>query len=232
MTVKLLTAAFLLLSTPASGAAMVAQEPDAARPVPVARWDATVAEARRRRLEALRVYARCLVQYRGRQSEELLAAAPGSAAASEVVPRLVQNGYCIQRGRLRLRQHELRGALAEAFCHRGAVRRALRPVQAFEASFEAFRAAFAAAAPPKSAAAAEEAERLLRARWVALCVVRRAPEGVRALLDANLASATELQRLLALSDDVTACATGGAPLAVDRNDMRQLLAEALYTSGQ
>jgi hypothetical protein len=205
----------------------------AAQPVPIARWESTVGEAQRRQLEARRTYAHCLVQHRRRIAEEMLAAVPDSPAMWAVVPRLVQNGYCFHQRHLRSRPHELRGALAEALYERGATGGELRPIQPFERSFEAFRETYFVNPPrERSPDAQAAAEQILRARWVALCLVRREPDGARALLGSDLASPVELQSLLALSESITSCGAGGPPLAVNRNEMRQLVAEALYTLRQ
>jgi hypothetical protein len=221
MSMKRIAAALLLVT--AGGAQ--AQE----RPVPIARWEATIAPAEARRIRELRIYARCLVQHRNVRAEAYLETRPGSAEAQAEQPRLTGQGNCLWRnavfhydyialGAVRSYDYELRGLLAEFVYHRGAMRRALRERQPWEASYVAFRAA----------QGGDEAYAVSMARWIALCVARADPDGVRALLDSEAASPRELQRLLALTAPIMRCGAGGPPLRVGRFGMRAVLAEALY----
>jgi hypothetical protein len=198
------------------------------RPVPVARWEATLAPAEARRVHSLRTYARCLVQYRNIRAQAYLATRPGSPEAEAEGPRLMSQGNCLwedavngydyfQLGSVRGYDYELRGMLAEFMGRRGSMRGALREPGPEEASWIAFRAAWGGGDYAVSVA-----------RWVALCVVRADLEGVRALLDSEAGSPRELERLVALGGPITRCASGGPPLQVGRTGMRAVLAEALY----
>lgn len=215
-------AAALLLMT---GAQAQAQE----RPVPIARWEATIAPAEARRIRELRTYARCLVQYRNIRAEAYLETRPGSPEAEAERPRLTGQGNClwrnaimhhdyIQLGSVRGYDYELRGMLAEFIRRRGAMRGPLRAPGPEEGSWIAFRAAWGGG----------DGYAVAVARWVALCVVRADPDGVRALLDSEAASPRELERLLALNAPIMRCGAGGPPLEVGRTGMRAVLAEALY----
>jgi hypothetical protein len=208
------TAPALLLPILLTAASVGAQP----RPVPVARWEATVPRAQVRRIRALREYARCLVQYRNVRAEGYLATRPESPEAEAERPRLVAQGNCIWRPSLSIYDFELRGLLSEFVYRRGSMGGPLRARQPFEGSYLAYRAALGGG----------DSYGTSTARWVALCVVRADPGGVRALLDSDPASPRELERMLALTGPIMRCGEGGPPLTLGRFGMRAVLAEALY----
>jgi hypothetical protein len=173
---------------------------------------------------AVRTYGHCLVKYRRQRAVNLLAEIPWSPAARQIANDMRERGYCSGRKNARMREWEIRGALAE-----GLLDSAYGAIPADPLANVAEPNDFAA----KIRAAAAEPldsgdEKTVKWRWTARCAVRMEPVLAEALFKTTPGSDKEAGIFQKLQGPLKTCIPAGGT-SIAAAGMRLLLAEALLS---
>jgi hypothetical protein len=161
-------------------------------------------------------YARCAYELDKRGAEKLMDMIPGTRAYSQMAKRVADN-RCMAVGDIKFQHSSLQGAL---YAYR------------YKAEFGA-RAPALNADPVDYAKLATSAEAPWAARYVAYrklaqCVVRADPIASRALVMGPVGGAAEAGAVQAISASLGGCLEKGATLALTKDRLTGIVAEALY----
>lgn len=188
----------------------------AAKPAPrIPDWKQSHFEEANPGVRSAYILAVCTRNHRRQAAEALLATSPGSPEEAALLPQAVPSGWTecpIRRGRTTIRSEIfMRGAVAEAI-YNGDRTRPRSGALPFDESF------------PESG----HGNRLMVARWVARCSVRRDPRGAHAILQFSAGAVSERRAMRALGPTFTACLPSGESLQISRLKFRAMIAEELY----
>jgi hypothetical protein len=161
-------------------------------------------------------YAKCAYELDKRGAEKLMDMIPGTSAYAQMAKRVAAN-QCMAVGDIKFQHSSLQGAL---YAHR-------------------YRAEFGSRVPTlntepidyaKLAASAEApwAARYVAYRKLAQCVVRADPIAARALVMGPVGGAAEAGAVQAISASLGSCLEKGATLALTKDRLVGIVAEALY----
>ena len=171
--------------------------------------------------------AQCLAARWPGRAQAILATLPDSPPQRAAVTSLLADGgQCVFWGRVKLKVHRLRGALAEALLRQGHVLPQGAPWLVGNETSGTFGRALLAA---YSGRALDQEERSdLLGRRVAYCTVQKDAALVEDLLRKPPSSRQEPSALGRLDPTLSACLPAGLPLNIGLSSMRAYLAEALY----
>jgi hypothetical protein len=185
-------------------------------PPPVPDWQQSHFEEGNPAVRSVYIIAVCARNHRRQAAEALLATTPDSPEEAARVREAVPSGLTdcpIRSERVTIKSEIfLRGAIAEAIYNGDRTRPRPHAELPFTDSF----------------AESGKGDRLMVARWVARCAVRRNLQGAHSVLQFNPGAIGERRALLSLNPTLKACLPPGERLEISRLKFRAMIAEELY----
>lgn len=179
-------------------------------------WEQSHFEEGNPAVRSVYIIAVCARNHRRQAAEALLAATPDSPEEAALIREAVPSGMTecpIRSERVIIRSEIfMRGAIAEAIYNGDGTRPRSHAALPFTDRF----------------AESSKGNRLMVARWVARCAVRRNPQGAHSVLRFNPGAVGERRALLSLNPSLTACLPSGERLEISRLKFRAMIAEELY----
>jgi hypothetical protein len=203
---------------PLAGVAICLGSPAAAqKPLPpIPDWQQSQFEEADPAVRSVYILAVCTRNHRRELAEALLETRSGSPEEAILIPQALPSGLTdcpIRAGKVRISSEIfLRGAIAEALYNGNGSKPRSNGVLPFTEAF------------PDSG----HGNRLMVARWVARCAVRRSPQGAHAVVRYNPGAIGERRALLDLEPIFRSCLPSGERLEISRLKFRAMIAEELY----